>query len=174
MLVSSKAFSQSILSEEVISDLTREEISALTLFPAQMGATAYSITYLTTGSDGGLDTASGLIVLPEDKSRGRLLSYQYADTEGLDLVPSKLNAEGTLAILYAGQGYVVSVTDYLGHGTSRGFHPYVHAATQASAALDLLIGAKDFAHNHGFTRYNKYSLPDIHRVVMRPWLWHKQ
>ena len=77
----------------------------MTLFPALTGITAYSVTYLTTGSDGQPDTASGLIVLPDNKGTNRLLSYQYGDTEGLDLVPSKLNLEGTLGILYGGQGF---------------------------------------------------------------------
>ncbi len=141
---------QALLTHEEIQSWTRSEISALTQFPAQQGATAYAVRYMTSGSDGLLDTASGLIVLPEKRSVQRMISYQYGDTDGLDLIPSKLNPEGTLAVLYAGQGYVVSVTDYLGHGTSRGFHPYVHAATQASAALDLLIGTKDFAQTQGF------------------------
>jgi len=39
---------------------------------------------------------------------------------------------------YGGKGFITLAPDYLGLGDSRGFHPYVHAATEASASLDML------------------------------------
>jgi hypothetical protein len=41
-------------------------------------------------------------------------------------------------------GYVAIAPDYLGLGDSRGFHPYVHAATQASAGLEMLFAAAEW------------------------------
>jgi dienelactone hydrolase len=56
-----------------------------------------------------------------------------------------MRGEGQVGLLFAGLGYVAFLPDYLGLGlTSRGFHPYVHAASEAWAALDMLRAGDQF------------------------------
>ena len=48
---------------------------------------------------------------------------------------------GLLAAMYAGQGYAVVATDYLGFAKSGySYHPYLHAASEATSVIDS-IGA---------------------------------
>ena len=75
--------------------------------------------------------------------------------EGVPIVvggsrPSERRGGWELAGVGAALGYVAVAPDYLGLGESRGFHPYVHAATEASAAIDLLYAAQEFAEKQKF------------------------
>lgn len=45
---------------------------------------------------------------------------------------------------YAAFGFVTAAPDYLGLGDSRGFHPYVHALTEAYASLDMLNASLEY------------------------------
>ena len=54
--------------------------------------------------------------------------------------------------MYASAGYAAVLPDYLGLGDGRGVHPWMHAATETSASLDMLRAARDF-------------LDDRHRTV---------
>lgn len=112
----------------------------------QYSITTYKVWYLTTGIDGKPDTATGLVVFPvvENKSLP-LLCYQHGTVSGPSDVPSERRGGWELAGVGAALGYVALAPDYLGLGESRGFHPYVHAATEASAAIDLLYATKEFA-----------------------------
>ncbi len=103
------------------------------------GVDVYRVTYEATGSDMLPDTASGLLMLPDDiEGALPLLVYQHGTTDGRDDVPSNLRADFALATIFAGKGMAVLAPDYLGMGTSRGFHPYVHAETEATAAVDMM------------------------------------
>ncbi len=105
----------------------------------ESGVDVYRVTYEATGSDMMPDTASGLLMLPDDIGGPLpLLVYQHGTTKGRDDVPSNLEGGFQLASIFAGKGMAVLAPDYLGMGTSRGFHPYVHAETEATAALDMM------------------------------------
>ena len=109
------------------------------------GADIYRVTYTTTGSDMRLDTASGLVMLPEIVDREiPILVYQHGTTDGRSDVPSNLLGAYQLGAIFAGKGMVVLAPDFLGLGTSRGFHPFVHAETEATVALDLLRAVRPF------------------------------
>lgn len=142
---------QSIISTEILEELSQNELTLLTSVNALNGVIVYKVNYLTNGSDNQPDTASGLVVLPDDTTVVRLLAYQHGTTDGREDVPSRNNNEALLAKALAGQGYIVSAADYLGLGDSRGFHPYVHAATEASAGVDLLLASRDLASMRGFS-----------------------
>ncbi|MCC6280287.1 MAG: T9SS type A sorting domain-containing protein [Saprospiraceae bacterium] len=107
----------------------------------QYGVKYYRITYTTTNVQNALDTVSGLLVVPNNPNKvfPRLV-YQHG-TSGSKLdVPSYTvsNGEGQVGLLFGGMGYVALLPDYLGLGVSDGFHPYVHAASEASVAVDML------------------------------------
>lgn len=106
----------------------------------QYGVTAYSVEYLTTGTDGELDTASGLVVIP-DFVNGSVPTacFQHGTVDNRFDVPSELKGGWQAAAALAGKGYLTFAPDNLGMGSSRGFHPYVHAETEARAAHDMYL-----------------------------------
>ena len=112
----------------------------------------YAIRYRTVDTEGRATVATGAAYLPAGATEAvPLLSYQHGTTTEKQDVPSNpTNAEGQLVgLLFASGGGVVSMTDYLGLGGSPGMHPYHHAATEASAALDALRAAKALAVREG-------------------------
>jgi acetyl esterase/lipase len=115
----------------------------------QFGAKYYRVTYTTKSVQGVPDTASGLLVVPDNPNRlyPRLV-YQHGTSGSKQDVPSinvLSGGEGILGQLFAGLGYVAFLPDYLGLGNvSKGFHPYVHAASEAWAALDMLRAGEEF------------------------------
>jgi pimeloyl-ACP methyl ester carboxylesterase len=56
--------------------------------------------------------------------------------------PPMANEIYSAGLLFATQGYLVVGADYLGLGDSPGLHPYYHADSEASAALDMLRASK--------------------------------
>lgn len=73
-----------------------------------------------------------------------LLSYQHATEFERAYAPSNVafNAEAQMLMLvFASQGTIVSMPDYLGQGRSKIQHPYLHADSEASASLDMLRAA---------------------------------
>ncbi len=110
----------------------------------------YRIRYETPGSDNLPDTASGLMVLPVVPAGTELpmVVYEHGTTSGPTDVPSQLRGGFEVAMGYAAFGFITLAPDYLGLGDSRGFHPYVHAATEASASLDMLNGGLEYLDTH--------------------------
>ena len=94
-----------------------------------------------------LDTASGLLVLPvrEDETIYPLLVYQHGTVDGPQDVPSNLAGGYQIAEIFGGLGYVSLAPDYLGAGEARGFHPYVHRESEASAAVDMIRAVRGHA-----------------------------
>jgi hypothetical protein len=106
----------------------------------------YRIHYKTPGVNTLPDTASGLMVIPQVPA-GTLLPivvYEHGTTSGPTDVPSQLRGGFEVAMGYAAFGFITLAPDFLGLGDSRPFHPYVHAATEASASLDMLNGCLEY------------------------------
>ena len=113
----------------------------------------YKITYTTTDVFGALDTASGLVVVPRRDaihSYPRLV-FQHGTVGSRDQVPSNLRGGYEAGLFFGGLGYVSLLPDFLGLGTSRGLHPYVHAESEASAAIDMLHALTEFAEQEELT-----------------------
>ncbi len=127
---------------------SRSQFELLVLFgqPVDYGVDLYRIRYKTLGSDNLPDTASGLLVLPQVPAGTSwpMVLYEHGTTDGPNDVPSQLRGGFEVAMAYAASGFITAAPDYLGLGTSRGFHPYVHAATEASASLDMLNGSLEY------------------------------
>lgn len=117
----------------------------------QYSISTYKVWYKTTGIDGQPDTATGLVVLPVvENKKLPLLCYQHGTVNGPDDVPSARKGGWELAGVGASLGYIALAADYLGLGENDGFHPYVHAATEASAAIDLLYATREFASKQNY------------------------
>ena len=114
------------------------------LVPAY-GVAAYRIEYMTTGAQGQLVRASGLVGVPLKAAGAKspVLGYQhgtiYRDAEA----PSNHAQASEVALLLASVGYIVVAPDYVGYGASKGSpHPFLLAAPSAAATLDMLTAAK--------------------------------
>ena len=150
LLVSPGLFSQELVSIEFVSNISLLSGNLLTTslgvnVSLDSGADLYRVTYSTSGIDGNPDVASGLLMLPDIIDRELpILVYQHGTTSGRSDVPSELNGGFQLGAIFAGKGMIVVAPDYLGLGISRGVHPYVHARTEATAAVDMLKAIQSF------------------------------
>lgn len=110
------------------------------------GVNLYKVVYTTPDVNGNPSTASGLLCVPDVLTKKYpVLCYQHGTSSDRENVPSRLNGESDLPILFSGVGYLTVAPDYLGLGDSPGFHPYVHAETEASAAVDMIRAGREFA-----------------------------
>ncbi len=146
-LVANALLAQTLLTSIQIGTKTKAQLQGeLPFVTFTSGAVMYKVTYESKNIDGSTTTVSGLISVPDNlNKRYPLLCYQHG-TSGTDAdVPSNLNFESRIAIAFSGMGYVVFAPDYLGLGDSQGPHPYVHAASEAWVAIDMLKATKEFA-----------------------------
>lgn len=120
---------------------------------------AFKVTYTTPDVFGVLDTASGLLVLPSravDTPSFPVVVYQHGTSVRPELIPSDPTApERELIFGLAAAGFITLAPDYLGLGESRGFHPYVHAESEASAAIDLIRAFQAYATTQAFSWDNQ-------------------
>ncbi len=109
----------------------------------------YAITYATVGPDGTPATASAGVYLPiSPNGPVPLMSYSHGTVTSRTEVPSNpTSLEGEAnGVLQSSLGNVLVAADYLGLGQSDfPFHPYLHAASEASAGLDALRAARELA-----------------------------
>ncbi len=138
---------QNLISAENIGGRTITELVGEYGLPfLRNGVDYYKITYTTPDVQGVLDTASGLVVVPVTLNKAfPILVYQHGTLDSPIDVPSLLAGGYQLAEIWSAMGYMVAAPDLLGMGEARGFHPFVHAATEASAAIDMITAMKQFA-----------------------------
>ncbi|MEO0731990.1 MAG: hypothetical protein AAFZ52_04085, partial [Bacteroidota bacterium] len=114
----------------------------------------YKIVYTTTDAFGQPDTASGLLCVPRATDIAFPLAiYNHGTVFERDGVPSVEGvAERLVPQAIGAYGYITVAPDYLGLGESDGFHPYVHAATEASAGRDMLLAIREWLDARGTPR----------------------
>ncbi len=116
--------------------------------PATNAIELYKIQYTTPNATGVQDTASGLLVVPLLNEALPVVAYHHGTTSPRENVASR--EQFHIAELYlGGNGFITTSADFLGMGDAKGFHPYLHAATQASASIDLLRAVRIFCNNRG-------------------------
>lgn len=100
------------------------------------------IRYETKDLNGNRIGASGMLILPKNHSKQPLplISYQHGTATARFEVPSRGPSwDGTYPFMnLVKKGYAVVAADYLGLGHCGGFHPFLHADSEASATLDLI------------------------------------
>jgi hypothetical protein len=141
---------QNLISSTYKGQRTKEQLNTQFGLPIfQYNVKYYKVLYTSTDAAGALDTLSGLVAMPQESSSAfPLLVYQHGTSDCKTCVPSRFGSaggdEGQVGLVFAGMGYVTLMPDYVGMGDGRGFHPYVHAATEASAAVDMVRSAGAF------------------------------
>jgi len=146
---------QNLISSAYLSSVSEANLEAEYFFDFSSGVDLYRVLYTTPDVLGVLDTASGLLVVPDDPGFAYpLLVFQHGTVNDRWDVPSQLAGGYQLATVFGGQGYATVAPDYVGLGEARGLHPYVHADTEASAAVDFLYAAKQFADQNNFLQLN--------------------
>lgn len=118
------------------------------------------VNYTTTDAFGQPDTASGLLCIPIDESLVFPMAvYSHGTAASRDAVPSVENVqERFLPQALAANGYITCAPDYIGMGDSEGFHPYVHAETEASAGRDMAIAVKQWLADEGIRENDQLFL----------------
>jgi pimeloyl-ACP methyl ester carboxylesterase len=113
---------------------------------AQYDVVTYKVVYNTVEADGTTPTtASGALCLPLTSCDSvGLLNYSHGTVLRRNDVPSRNNLESTIGKVSASAGYAVTMPDYLGLGDNPGIHPYLHANSQATSAIDLMRAAREF------------------------------
>ncbi|MEO0404163.1 MAG: lipase family protein [Bacteroidota bacterium] len=136
-----------LVSTELIESFTADEVQDIAssfslpndVIPLNYGVDFYRVEYMTPHPMGMDVLVSGAIAVPQGVSCPRAIaSYQHGTVAAKENVPSRLNDEGLLGVLYASTGFVCTMPDYIGLGSSDVFHLYVHAESQATASLDLI------------------------------------
>lgn len=138
-------YGQYFVSSEYLGMRTEAELTASFGQPVRSSVQLFRMRYMTENVQGLPDTASGLLVVPNAPllEKQPIVIYQHGTTNGPADVPSRLAAGTSESLAYGGMGYFTIAPDYLGLGDHMGFHPYVHAATEASAARDMLFAVTE-------------------------------
>jgi pimeloyl-ACP methyl ester carboxylesterase len=116
----------------------------------QHGVEVYKITYKTKFK-GNEIIASGLVSVPLTSDSYPLISYQNGTNTLHSNAPS-VNPDYELYQLLefvASTGFIVSVPDYLGFGSSANmYHPYYDRKSTVESATDMLWAVKELANNY--------------------------
>lgn len=129
--------------------LDNSTVGSLSLFPQVVpdyDVDYYKVVYSTTGVDGNSTIASGGLAIPQNTPCDSLpiAVYQHGTSLNKDDVPSRNNGEAIIPTLMSSKGFVTCAPDYLGMGDSPGLHPYVHAESEATAAIDMVRAVRQF------------------------------
>ncbi|HWQ91980.1 MAG TPA: hypothetical protein VN673_09940 [Clostridia bacterium] len=128
---------------------------------AQYNVRLYKVTYETVSPMGARTLATGVLALPENVgSPLPLVSYQHGTILETNRAPSSmaLDSETGLGLAMATSGYAIALPDYLGLGDSPGLHPFHHARSEATVAVDLLRAVKTLCATNGFPLNGKLFL----------------
>jgi hypothetical protein len=104
--------------------------------PLQRGVDIYTVLYVMDDVHGNPDTASGALSIPwtETDEQFALVCDMHGTTDRSNVPSSGF----FLGPALASNGFIVAEPDFLGLGTSRGFHPYIHADSEARAGVEML------------------------------------
>lgn len=151
--------SQVTISRTLITSLTKVQLDS-TLdangIPSLFVGTVYDIDvykliYNTVNYDSTPITASGLMIVPKNIScKMPLVSYQHGTTSRKEDGISRFNGQEALIVaIVASTGYMACAPDYLGLGDGPGMHRYQHAATEATATIDMIRATRESSDSVG-------------------------
>ena len=145
-----------IISYELSESWSQEQVSQLYTqygIPESTGSInyavdGYKILYQTLDYNGELVLCSGAMFLPaEIGCEPPILSWQHGTESNDNGAPSNVGSSynDLIGVIAAANGYIVTMSDFIGLGEGEGIHNYMHAETEASATIDLIIYGKELA-----------------------------
>ena len=145
-----------IISYELIKNWPIEEIGNLYSeynIPESVGEINYSVDgykvmYLTPDYDGSMVICSGAIYIPVNIGcEPPILSWSHGTISKKSSAPSNIGntSNDLIGVLCASHGYITLMSDLIGLGEGEGLHNYVHAKTEASATIDLILYGKQLS-----------------------------
>lgn len=151
-----------IEASQTVGTITRAALDVSAAAPlvgsaAKCDVQVIGLNYLTRGVKGEETNASGVLLMPtgsDPACKGPLPLLAYGRgtevSKGRGLASMTDSETGALAAFFAGQGYAVVASDYLGYGKSAySFHPYLHSDSEASATIDAIRAARHVAREKG-------------------------
>lgn len=112
---------------------------------------AVKIIYNTIDGKGNPTIASGVVFIPAATETTMMPVFSYLHgtlTRDLDAPSNLKGIESVIGWIMAMDGYISVLPDYLGMGDGPGVHPYQHAASEASASVDMLKAALLFCNTN--------------------------
>lgn len=141
---------QVLISDSLLQTLTTAQLMGQGVFDAQFGVEVHRLIYHTVDAHGAPTQASGAVVIPTGPPCVHpLAAYMHGTVLHRHEVPSRLSGEIMVGHVLGAAGYVGVLPDYLGLGDGPGMHPYIHAATEASASIDMIRAAREFCAQRG-------------------------
>lgn len=135
---------QYLISDSLISSYTIAELADQGIAGAQNDIETYRVVYSTVDAFGAPTIASAAVTLPVNTAcTYALAAYMHGTVLNRAGVPSRLSDEIVVAYYLGAFRYVAVLPDYLGLGDSPGPHPYMHAASEATAGRDALRAARE-------------------------------
>lgn len=154
-----------------ITTLTAAQIDASTAASGLQGLSGkakcdvkvVTLNYNTIGPASEETNSSGVMLVPTGACTGAAALVAYAkgtDVQKPRTLANPQDSETFLLIaMYAAQGYAVVATDYLGFAKSNfGYHPYLHADSEASSVIDSIRAARNAAGTVGANLSGKVML----------------
>lgn len=111
------------------------------------GVRIISMVYESIDPNGGRTQASAALCLPYPAPASvPVVVYHHGTAVEKIAVPSSLSLQGELMVGFtlASSGYAVVLPDYIGMGSSPGFHPYLHSTSEATASIDALRACRAY------------------------------
>ena len=120
----------------------------------------YKLTYNTVDTDSLSIIATGAFFIPTNTSCTEFpfAVYNHGTTLRKNDVPSNNSPEAIIGKVFSAGGYFVCMPDYIGMGDSPGFHPYVHAKSEATASIDMIRAAREYLSTTNFVDNNELFL----------------
>jgi Secretory lipase len=120
---------------------------------AQDPVVAYRILYRTVTPSGRPTLASGLIVVPQARTRYlHVIDYEHGTVLRYEAPSTDADSDASLvALLDASAGNLAVAPDYIGMGAGPGRSAYLDVAAETSASVDMLTAARSFAARRGLT-----------------------
>ncbi len=152
----------------LLTTLTKAQLDAGPLVSlsgaAKCDVKVIALNYVTPGAKGETSNASAALLLPTGTgctAATPLVAYaKGTDVKKPHTLANPADGETfLLAAMYAGQGYAVVATDYLGFAESTySYHPYLHADSEASSVIDSIRAARQAAPSMGGNLNGKVML----------------
>ena len=120
----------------------------------------YKLTYNTVDTDSLPTIATGAFFIPTNTTCTDFpfAVYNHGTTLRKNDVPSNNNPEAIIGKVFSAGGYFVCMPDYIGMGDNPGFHPYLHAKSEATASVDMVRAAREYLSTTNFVDNNELFL----------------